>query len=80
VDAEKGLTLTEIADGVTVQEVVETTGCEFQVGIRITVLWRARNGFLVSLYFHKGSATCSVRRGWFVFTLETRAAITDVTS
>lgn len=32
-DPEKGLTLTEIADGVTVQEIVEATGCEFEVSV-----------------------------------------------
>lgn len=31
VDHEKGLTLIEIADGVSVQDVIETTKCEFQV-------------------------------------------------
>ena len=31
VDHEVGLTLVEIADGVTVQDIVESTGCEFQV-------------------------------------------------
>lgn len=31
VDPENGLTLTELADGVTVEEVVTSTGCEFKV-------------------------------------------------
>lgn len=31
VDKEDGLTLTEIADGVSLQEVVDCTGCMFQV-------------------------------------------------
>jgi len=31
VDAEQGLTLTEIGEGVTVQEVVDATGCMFKV-------------------------------------------------
>lgn len=31
VDREKGLTLTELADGVTVEDVVQHTGCEFKV-------------------------------------------------
>lgn len=31
VDSEKGLTLTEIADGVAVEDVVMSTGCNFQV-------------------------------------------------
>jgi len=31
VDPTRGLTLTEIADGVTVQDIVETTDCEFEV-------------------------------------------------
>lgn len=30
-DAEKGLTLTELAEGVTLQEIVDGTGCEFAV-------------------------------------------------
>lgn len=31
VDRDKGLTLTELADGVTVEDVVQHTGCEFKV-------------------------------------------------
>ena len=31
VDKKRGLILTEIADGVDVQDVVEATGCEFEV-------------------------------------------------
>lgn len=31
VDLESGLTLTELADGVEVADIVQTTGCEFQV-------------------------------------------------
>lgn len=31
VDKENGLTLTELADGVTVEDVVESTGAEFQL-------------------------------------------------
>ncbi len=33
VNPDKGLTLMEIADGVDVQEVVEGTGCEFEVSV-----------------------------------------------
>ena len=31
VDNERGLTLIEVADGVSIQDVVENTGCEFEV-------------------------------------------------
>ena len=31
VDKERGLILSEIADGATVQDVVEATGCDFEV-------------------------------------------------
>ena len=31
VDPDKGLILKEIADGVSLQDIVENTGCEFQV-------------------------------------------------
>lgn len=31
IDPEKGLILKEIADGVSLQDIVESTGCEFQV-------------------------------------------------
>lgn len=35
VDPTRGLTLTELADGVTLQDVVETTGCEFAVASEV---------------------------------------------
>lgn len=35
VDKEKGLTLTELADGVTVEEVLVSTGCEFNVAPKL---------------------------------------------
>jgi 3-oxoacid CoA-transferase len=31
VDKEEGLTLTEIAEGVGVEDIIATTGCEFEV-------------------------------------------------
>jgi 3-oxoacid CoA-transferase len=31
VDAERGLTLEELSDGVELQEIVESTGCDFSV-------------------------------------------------
>lgn len=35
VDKEKGLTLTELADGVTVEDVLVSTGCEINVAEKI---------------------------------------------
>lgn len=37
VDPEKGLTLTEIAPGIEVQEIIESTGCEFKVSDQIII-------------------------------------------
>ena len=37
VDTEEGLTLTEIAPGTGIQDVIEATGCEFQVSIMFTL-------------------------------------------
>ena len=37
VDTEQGLTLTEIAPGTGVQDVIEATGCEFKVSIMFTL-------------------------------------------
>ena len=33
VDPERGLILTELADGVTVEDIIVSTGCEFEVSI-----------------------------------------------
>ena len=37
VDPERGLILTELADGVTVEDIVVSTGCEFEVSLNIKI-------------------------------------------
>lgn len=39
IDSERGLVLSEIANGQSVQDIVEATGCEFEVLKQLFVSW-----------------------------------------